>query len=62
MNKKLGIGIAAAVIAAGLVYLYRRRGKTENVNPEPARKRHRVDVFSKAKSVQSPVTSETPAM
>jgi hypothetical protein len=62
MNKKLGIGIAAAVIAAGLVYLYRRRARTEQESIEPARTRHRTDVFAKAKAAQSPVTNETPAM
>jgi hypothetical protein len=62
MNKKLGIGIAAAVIATGLVYLYRRRGSKSPENTEPARTRHRTDVFAKAKTVQSPVTTETPAV
>ena len=63
MNKNLGIGIAAAVIAAGLVYLYKRRSSNRTEAPvEPARSRHRTDVFAKAKAAQSAATSETPAM
>jgi len=50
MNKKLGLGIAAAAITSGLVYLYKRsNGRKTTHTPSVARTRHRTDVFAKAK-------------
>ncbi len=56
MKKKFVIGTAAAAIAAGMAYLYKRsHSKKETATPETARVRHRTDVFSKAKPHKNPV-------
>lgn len=58
MNKKLGLGVAAAAITTGLVYLYKHsnRKKTPK-SPESAGNRHLTEVFAKAKPQTNPALS-----
>jgi len=56
MKKKYLISAAAAAVTGAMAYLYKRsHSKKETTTPEPARTRHRSDVFSKAKPYKTPI-------
>jgi hypothetical protein len=56
MNKKLGLGIAAAAITSGLVYLFKKKNGTKMTStPESAKRRHRRDVLQNQATTKSPL-------